>query len=148
MGKSKVVLGLRKASDFSREERIVIIEEYLQTGCLKKDIWHKYTGQLSEHGVLLNWMRDLGYNPKSRSIQSRGINEPEERLTQKVMAKSKQTSAALSELNELKEKYAQLERALVQSELRATAFETMIEVAEKELKISIRKKSYTKQSIR
>lgn len=147
MGKSKVVLGLRKASDFSREERIVIIEEYLRSGCSKKDIWHKYTGQLTEHGELLNWMRDLGYNPRSLRFRLKDINQPEG-LTQKVMAKSKQTSAALSELNELKEKYAQLERALVQSELRATAFETMIEVAEKELKISIRKKSYTKQSIR
>ena len=148
MGKSKVVLGLKKSRDFSREERIVIIEEYLRTGCLKKDIWYKYTGQLSEHGELLNWMRDLGYHPKSLRISSKNSNQPKERLTQKVMAKSKQTNAALSELNELKEKYAQLERALVQSELRATAFETMIEVAEKELKISIRKKSYTKQSIR
>jgi septal ring factor EnvC (AmiA/AmiB activator) len=91
-------------------------------------------------------MRDLGYNPRSLRFRLKDINQPEG-LTQKVMAKSKQTSAALSELNELKEKYAQLERALVQSELRATAFETMIEVAEKELKISIRKKSYTKQSI-
>jgi len=47
---------------------------------------------------------------------------------------------------QLQEKNAQLEKALVQSELRATALATMIEVAEKELEINIRKKSYTKQS--
>ena len=45
---------------------------------------------------------------------------------------------------QLKEQISQLEKALVQSELRATALETMIEVAEKELKINIKKKSFSK----
>ncbi|MBC9813065.1 hypothetical protein H9Y05_11355 [Crocinitomicaceae bacterium CZZ-1] len=49
---------------------------------------------------------------------------------------------------ELKERINQLEKALLNSELRATAYETMIEIAEKELKINIRKKSNTKQSPR
>lgn len=49
---------------------------------------------------------------------------------------------------ELKERIKQLEKALLNSELRATAYETMIEIAEKELKINIRKKSNTKQSPR
>lgn len=49
---------------------------------------------------------------------------------------------------ELKERIKQLEKALLNSELRATAYETMIEIAEKELKINIRKKSNTKQSTR
>ncbi|MEZ4880505.1 MAG: hypothetical protein R2801_10120 [Chitinophagales bacterium] len=40
---------------------------------------------------------------------------------------------------ELKQRIEQLEKALLNSELRATALDTMIEVAEKELKISIRK---------
>ena len=39
----------------------------------------------------------------------------------------------------MKEKIKHLEQALVNSELRATALEMMIEVAEKELKINIRK---------
>jgi hypothetical protein len=40
---------------------------------------------------------------------------------------------------QLKQKIEDLEKALINSELRATAFETMIEVAEKELKICIKK---------
>ena len=47
---------------------------------------------------------------------------------------------------QLKERIAQLEKALIQSELRATALETMIEIADKELKINIKKKSFTKRS--
>ena len=54
-------------------------------------------------------------------------------------------SETISEI-ELKAKIKQLEQALINSELRATALETMIEVAEKELKINIRKKSNTKPS--
>jgi hypothetical protein len=41
----------------------------------------------------------------------------------------------------LKEKIKQLEQALVNSELRATSLETIIEVAEKELKINLKKNS-------
>ena len=62
------------------------------------------------------------------------------------MAKSKNDTS--SEVLEMQEKIKALEKALLNSELRATAYETMIEIAEKELKINIRKKSNTKQSIR
>ena len=62
------------------------------------------------------------------------------------MAKSKNDSSL--EVLQMQEKIKALEKALLNSELRATAYETMIEIAEKELKINIRKKSNTKQSIR
>ncbi|MYY46394.1 hypothetical protein EH153_00180 [Elizabethkingia anophelis] len=57
-----------------------------------------------------------------------------------------QSSKLLDNL-QMKQKIAELERALINSELRCTAYETMIEIAEKELKISIKKKSNTKRSI-
>lgn len=62
------------------------------------------------------------------------------------MAKSKKDSSI--EVLQMQEKINQLEKALLNSELRTTAYETMIEIAEKELKINIRKKSNTKQSTR
>jgi hypothetical protein len=65
--------------------------------------------------------------------------------TTQDMAKSKNQYSV--ENSQLKEKIAELEKALINSELRSTAYETMIEIAEKELKINIRKKSNTKQSI-
>ena len=61
MKKRQVILGLKSPSDFTYEERKMIIEEYLQTGCKKRDIWEKYTGQSEEKGNLLKWMRQLGY---------------------------------------------------------------------------------------
>ena len=82
-------------------------------------------------------MRQLGYEiePKYSKL---AINKTD------IMAKrdSKQTIEEL----QMKEKIKHLEQALVNSELRATALEMMIEVAEKELKINIRKKSRTEPS--
>jgi hypothetical protein len=59
-----------------------------------------------------------------------------------------QTDSALNsaELVLLKERIKQLEQALINSELRATSLETIIEVAEKELKINLKKNSFTKRS--
>lgn len=138
MEKIKGILGLKQGLEFKIEARQKIIQDYLTSGKTKREIWKKYTGQEIEHGQLLKWMRELGYEiPKKRSIF---LIEPQE------MAKTK--TEYYVENSQLKEKIKELEKALINSELRSTGYETMIEIAEKELKINIRKKSNTKQSIR
>ena len=57
--KSKIILGLKKPSEFSVEERKMIIEESLGSGKTKREIWHKYTGEQVEHGKLVHWMRQV-----------------------------------------------------------------------------------------
>ena len=76
--KSKSISGLKtgkiiqKANKyFSEVEKHFIIKELLSTGCTKAQIWEKYTGQLEEHGQLLRWMRQLGYDT---SIKTRRPN--------------------------------------------------------------------------
>lgn len=65
---------------------------------------------------------------------------------------SPDTSSGLVEMSEsqeaklLKKKIDELNRALANAQLKNIALETMIEVAERELKIKIRKKRGTKQS--
>lgn len=49
------------------------------------------------------------------------------------------------ERRELRERVRQLEKALADEKLKSMALETMIEVAERELKVPIRKKSGAKQ---
>ena len=49
---------------FSELERHQIIEDCLSSGSTKRDVWRKYTGRDEEHGTILRWMRELGYNPK------------------------------------------------------------------------------------
>jgi len=56
---------------FSEAEKHFIIKELLSTGCTKAQIWGKYTGQLEEHGQLLRWMRQLGYDT---SVKTRRPN--------------------------------------------------------------------------
>ena len=59
---------IQKAARFhNKEERRAIIEEYLSSGCTKQEIWKKYTGEDVEHGYLLKWMRQLGYDSKKDS---------------------------------------------------------------------------------
>lgn len=62
MSKRQVILGLKPPSQFTIEERKLIIEEYLQTGVTKREIWRKYTGREKEKGHLIRWMRQLGYD--------------------------------------------------------------------------------------
>ena len=137
MNKRQIILGLKRPSEFTLSERQQIVEEYLLTKCKKRDIWEKYTGEKEEHGQILRWMRQLGYEiePKYSKL---AINRTD------IMAK-RDSKETIEEL-QMKEKIKHLEQALVNSELRATALEMMIEVAEKELKINIRKKSNTKPS--
>lgn len=138
MDKSKSIPGLKTGGDFSSAQRKAIVEEYLLTGCSKHGIWKKYTGQEKEHGQLINWMRNLGHDIPKKS-GSLGLTKKQEMLGPKI--------PDTLEVAQLRDRIAELEKALISSELRATAYETMVEVAEKELKISIRKKSFTKQSI-
>lgn len=137
MGKSKVILGLKEPSQFTWEERKLIVEEYLLTGKQKREIWEKYTGKKEEKGNLLRWLRDLGYSDPYKGSKLVRPNSD-------TMAKSKKDSSL--EVLQMQAKIKELEKALVNSELRATALDTMIEIAERDLKINIRKKSNTKQS--
>jgi transposase len=92
-----------------------------------------YTGENIEHG------NHASYNFPKKWTKLDNSNSSN-------MVKSKCNSSV--EFLQMQEKIKELEKALVNSELRATAYETMIEIAEKELKINIRKKSNTKPSIR
>lgn len=138
MEKSKLILGLKNPGEFDWFERKQIVEEYLQSNKTKREIWEKYTGQTTENGNLLYWIRKLGYEDKPKPFNLAISSDL-------VMAKKDKVVASEYELNE---RIKQLEKALLNSELRATAYETMIEIAEKELNINIRKKSNTKQSTR
>ena len=139
MEKSKPILGLKNPRFFSFEERRQIIEEWQKSGKTKREIWEKYTGRSEEKGRIFRWMRELGMDVSNKQTIFNPVKSDN-------MAKSKTDSSL--EVLQMQEKIKALEKALLNSELRATAYETMIEIAEKELKINIRKKSNTKQSIR
>ena len=140
---SKVILGLEGCSTRGSErvfltdsEKRALIREYLSGGQTKQAIWQKYTGQRQEHGGIFKLMRQFGLSPESM-----GRNPNFNPMAQKIIPKD-----AASELHELRKKIAELEKQLQDAELKATAFSTLVDIAERELKIPIRKKYNTKPS--
>jgi transposase len=144
---SKLILGLnsekiiRKPSKyFSDSEKHLIIQEMLETGCTKRDIWEKYTRQEEEHGQLLRWMRKFGYND---GIPTRRPNFVANPILMKKKSVTNESSESFENL-QLKKRISELEKQLKDAEMKAIAFSTMVDIAEKEFKIPIRKKINTK----
>ena len=138
---SKVISGLRSGGSFTISERHQIIKEMLSTNCTRAEIWRKYSGQSKEHGFLLRWMHQLGYPVElaTKRLTFGGNNS--------LMAK-KQSSITKAEesfeLLQLKKRISELENQLKDAEMKAIAFSTMVDIAEKEFNIPIRKKLNTK----
>lgn len=139
--KSKVILGLRSAGSFSISERHKIIQEMLSSNCTKVEIWKKYTGQSEEHGFLLKWMRQLGY-PMELTTRRSIFGGNNNLMTKKLRAPKKEEESF--EILQLQKRINELENQLKDAEMKAIAFSTMVDIAEKEFNIPIRKKLNTK----
>lgn len=126
----------KQPSSYTNEEKRLIIEEYLASGSSKRDIWGKYTGQLEEHGSILRWMRQLGY--PTAKVERRSNFTGMKRET--TLDRSEEKFENL----QLRKRIQELENQLKDAEMKAIAFSTMVDVAEKEFNIRIRKKFNTK----
>ena len=134
----------RKGSDFityyGEIEKHQIVGKYLKSGQSKADFWLQHTGK-EDHGLLVKWMRKLGYldgsqleilpskgsiayMPKGKKIENRGEDS--------------------FETLQLKKRISELEKQLKDAEMKAIAFSTMVDIAEETFKIPIRKKLNTK----
>jgi len=148
--KSKPISGLKAGKIiqktnkyFSESEKHFIIKELLSTGCTKAQIWKKYTGHLEEHGQLLRWMRELDYDT---SVKTRRPNFDPKTTVMSIKKSKKETINSFDDFEtlQLKTRIAELEKKLKDAEMRAIAYSTMVDVAEKEFNIPIRKKYNTK----
>ena len=130
---------------FTEAEKHKIIQELISTQCTKVQIWEKYTGEEEEHGQLLRWMRQLGYNTGIKTRRPNIVSNLNA-MAQKNVKPDKQvkTEGESFENLQLKKRIAELEKQLKDAELKAIAFSTMVDIAEKEFKIPIRKKLNTK----
>lgn len=142
--KSKLNLGLscdkilQVKFRFTEEERKKIIKDYLESNCTKREIWKKYTGQDAEHGQLLRWLREYGYENQPKNLKFTSNTE----TMQDKQNKDQETFENLK----LEKRIQELEKQLKEAELKAIAFSTMVDIAEKEFNINIRKKFNTKPS--
>lgn len=147
--KSKLISGLterkivqKPSAYFSDDEKHIIIQEMLEARCTKRDIWEKYTGQEEEHGQLLRWMRKLGYDD---SIPTRRPNFVSNPIQMKKKNSTEGPTTSFENL-QLKKRIEELEKQLKDAEMKAIAFSTMVDIAEKEFNVPIRKKYNTKPS--
>ena len=130
---------------FTEIERHKIIRELLSSGCTKQAIWQKYTGQTQEHGHLLTWMRQLGYDDTSVTSKKPIIVTNSSTMSNKRTISNTPVSKEEIhfELLQLQKRNKELEKKLEEAELKAIAFSTMVDIAEEMFKIPIRKKLNT-----
>ncbi len=137
--KSTAILGRRvnRTVFLTDEEKLFVINKYLNSNETKQDISMRYLGQ-NNHGQILRWMREFGI-----------VDKCDKTLIFANMKKNKSTLNEKSEdlsVDKLQKRIKELEKQVHISETKAFAYSKMIDIAEKELKINIRKKSNTKPS--
>ena len=114
-----------------------VIEEYLTGSCTKMDLLRKY-GIKTKSGIQ-RWMKALGYVDVNNEV----VRKPKfESIIYSYMP-SKSTSDS-DDPKLLQKRIAELERQLQDEKLRSEAYQRMIEKAERELHIQIRKKPFTR----
>lgn len=115
--------------------RRTVIEEYLATGCEKKGLLTKYG--IGGKGAIQRWMRLYGYHdPYTKRRQKLNFVLP--------LVKSLPMASDNQTVRDLQSKIQELERQLQDEKLRADLYLRIIEKAEKELKVQIKKKPFTK----
>lgn len=136
--KSKAILGqcIRTKLYFSDDEKKVIIKDYLSGNDTKQSVYERYTGYSSEHGKITKWMRELGIADKFKK-STNFVRMPKRKKDIEMESNEFETL-------KLKKRIEELEKQLQTAEMKAIAFSTMVDIAEKEFNIPIRKKHNTK----
>jgi transposase-like protein len=124
---------------YSIELKHKICKEHIEQGVRINELVRKY--DLSCHSLIHSWLRNLGYitdssrrRSKSCYIGIENVNILPEKFTKEQL---------ITSTDEQKE-IAFLKKELEDSKILAEGYRRMIEIAEAELKISIRKKPNTK----
>lgn len=115
---------------FTDDFKLMVVQDYLSSGISKEELKRKYN--YTGCNNIYRWMRKFG------------LSEPSEYQIKlhRCMAKEQQKSKSEQEL-ELRIK--KLEEDLKLEQFRTKALNTMIDIAERELKVDIRKKSGAKR---
>ncbi len=124
---------------YSEPFKRAVIEEYLRTGESKLIIQRRHG--IKFEAAIYTWMKQLGYEDLYRNVPYFEMKNQIE-LSAKF-SKTTQDSSS-SDSNSLQKRIKELGRQLEDEKLRCEAYKRMIEMAEKELKVSIQKKSNTK----
>lgn len=119
-----------KVNQFTDELKLQVVHEYMDTDVSYKELMQKYN--IRGNNNINNWMRKFG------------LKTPSEQQIALQRTMSKQIDKTVHE-RELEAEVQKLKQQLEHERLRILALNTLIDVAERDLKISIRKKAGAKQ---
>ena len=117
--------------------RRVVIEDYLRSGLSKMSIQQKYGVRFKS--AIVTWMRELGYSDTHRKVS---ILEASNQLELAKKYTSPQSDP--NDAKALAQRIKELERQLEDEKLRTEMLNMIIDIAEKDFKLPIRKKPDTK----
>lgn len=120
----------RTLNYYPDELKLKVVQEYLETNLSQESLKKKY-------GI-------RGKNCINYWMQKFSLKKPTQQQLNIQLAMSKEVEKTKYEL-ELETKVRELEKSLDYERLKTLALNTMIDIAERDLKISIRKKHGTKQ---
>ncbi|MBC7850793.1 MAG: transposase [Chitinophagaceae bacterium] len=124
---------VRPVRQYSEMFKRQVIEEYLSGSATQAALQRKY--DIRGKCAILSWRRTLGMMRETNEDGcTLGV------LNASVVTKMKQVKST----TELQQRIKELERQLEDAQLRAEAYSRIIDKAEKELKIPIRKKPNTR----
>jgi transposase-like protein len=119
-----------KVKKYTDDFKLMVVQDYLSSDISQSALKKKYN--FGGNKNIYNWMRKFGVSKPSED--QKGLYQ--------AMAKEEQKSASEQEL-ELK--ISKLEEELKREQLRTKALNVMIDIAERDLKVDIRKKSGAKR---
>ena len=119
---------MKEQNYYSKAFKLRVIEEVLRGEITKEEACRKYS--LKGKSAVLSWMRKFGMSQYSYVPNQLLDMKKKENLDSEQM----------------KKRIKELERALEDAKLKDEGYSRMLDIAEKEYKIRIRKKSSTKQS--
>lgn len=125
---------VKRIQQYSEPFKRKVCEEYLLTGQSKMSLLKKY--DIKMRSGIQKWLRDLGYED---------IHQKAGYLNSLIPSlATKKTDTSTSKTDSLEKRIKELERLLEDEQLRSEAYSRIIDIAEKEFHIPIRKKPNTK----
>ena len=120
----------------SDEEKLILIKDYLNGKESKAAVYFRYTGYPEDHGKIAVWMKKFGIKDlrASRNVSFVPMSKAKKPIESEVDFEKLQ----------LEKRVAELEKQLKLAEMKAIAFSTLVDIAEREFNIPIRKKFNTK----
>lgn len=119
---------VKTITHYSDEFKLMVIKEVLSGKISKEAVKRKYG--IKGKSAVLNWIRKFEKSTVKQSTHNIKMSKKSNNLNNDLL------------LNRIKE----LEDALLEEKIKAEGFSKMIDIAEKEFKIPIRKKYNTKRS--